>query len=117
MLKDRLRELRKEKGFSQYEAARRLGFSRGKLANYEQGTREPDYEVLEKLADFYECTTDYLLGRSELTISQEKLLRDVEKNLSIEEIKEKYSLTIDGKTATKEEIEGAIAFIRALRGQ
>ena len=48
MLGKRIAALRKEKGLSQYELADRLGFSRGKLANYEQGTREPDYETLIK---------------------------------------------------------------------
>lgn len=114
-LNGRLRKLRKEKGLSQYKAAEKLGFSRGKLANYEQGTREPDYETLQKLADFYDCSTDYLLGRSELTSREEHLLQDLDKDLSLEELQEKYSLTIDGKAATKKEIETAIAFIRSLR--
>ncbi|CAN2247250.1 helix-turn-helix domain-containing protein [Bacillus vallismortis] len=61
MLGKRIAALRKEKGLSQYELADRLGFSRGKLANYEQGTREPDYETLIKIADFFDVSTDYLL--------------------------------------------------------
>ncbi len=65
MLGERLKELRKQKGLSQYEAASRLGFSRGKLANYEQGSREPDYDTLKVIAKFYDATTDYLLGYSE----------------------------------------------------
>ncbi|WP_017473339.1 helix-turn-helix domain-containing protein [Amphibacillus jilinensis] len=65
MLKDRLVSLRKEKGLSQYEVADRLGFSRGKLANYEQGTRQPDYDTLNKIAEFYGVSADYLLGRTE----------------------------------------------------
>ncbi|MCF3941602.1 helix-turn-helix domain-containing protein [Oceanobacillus alkalisoli] len=65
MLKDRLILLRREKGYSQYEVAERLGFSRGKLANYEQGTRQPDYDTLEIIADFYDVSTDYLLGRTD----------------------------------------------------
>ncbi|MFD2628818.1 helix-turn-helix domain-containing protein [Oceanobacillus kapialis] len=64
MLKNRLISLRKQKGLSQYEAADRLGFSRGKLSNYEQGTRQPDYGTLEVIADFYDVSIDYLLGRS-----------------------------------------------------
>ncbi|WP_193065303.1 helix-turn-helix domain-containing protein [Oceanobacillus oncorhynchi] len=61
MLKDKLVRLRKLKELSQYEAADRLGFSRGKLSNYEQGTRQPDYETLKHLADFYDVSLDYLL--------------------------------------------------------
>ncbi|WP_181350516.1 helix-turn-helix transcriptional regulator [Thalassobacillus sp. CUG 92003] len=64
MLKDRLIKLRNDKGISQYEIAKRLNFSRGKYANYEHGTRQPDYETLNKIADFYGVSTDYLLGRA-----------------------------------------------------
>lgn len=63
MLGQRLAELRKFKGLSQYEMAERLGVSRGKLANYEQGSRQPDFDTLSKLADFFGVSTDYLLGR------------------------------------------------------
>lgn len=60
----RIADLRKKMKLSQYELADRLGFSRGKLANYEQGTREPDYETLQKIADFFDVSIDYILGRS-----------------------------------------------------
>jgi len=64
MFGKRLALLRKQKGISQYEFADRIGFSRGQVANYEQGKREPDYETLQKIADFFEVSTDYLLGRT-----------------------------------------------------
>ncbi|MEC5422358.1 helix-turn-helix transcriptional regulator [Virgibacillus sp. C22-A2] len=115
MLKERLKQLRKEKGLSQYEAAKKLDFSRGKLANYEQGTREPDYDTLEKIADFYDCSLDYLLGRSDLTNNEEDFIHDLQNDFSLEELQKKYSLTVDGKTATEEEIKAAITFIRSLR--
>lgn len=53
MFSKRLSELRKKKGFSQYKLADELGFSRGQVANYEQGTREPDYQTLLKIAEFF----------------------------------------------------------------
>ncbi|EAD0431851.1 XRE family transcriptional regulator [Listeria monocytogenes] len=65
MFSIRLAELRKKKSFSQYKLAEELGFSRGQIANYEQGTREPDYQTLLKIADFFNVSTDYLLGREE----------------------------------------------------
>jgi len=65
VFKKRLTELRKKSGLSQYELAEKLGFSRGKYSNYEQGTRQPDYETLQKIADYFNVTTDYLLGRSD----------------------------------------------------
>lgn len=74
MLGKRIAELRKNKGISQYELAERLGFSRGKLANYEQGSRQPDYETLQQIADYFEVTTDYLLGRSDNPESLNKVI-------------------------------------------
>ncbi|MCX9101041.1 helix-turn-helix domain-containing protein [Bacillus anthracis] len=65
MLGKKIAELRKNQKLSQYDLADRLGFSRGKLANYEQGQREPDYDTLKKIADFFEVSTDYLLDRTE----------------------------------------------------
>jgi transcriptional regulator with XRE-family HTH domain len=59
----RLSQLRKSHKMSQYDLADKLRFSRGQIANYEQGQRQPDYETLQKLADFFEVSTDYLLGR------------------------------------------------------
>lgn len=64
MFGKRLATLRKQKGLSQYELAKRLGFTRGQISNYEQGTRQPDFDTLEKIANFFECSVDYLLGRS-----------------------------------------------------
>lgn len=65
MFGERLASLRKRKGLSQYALAERLNFSRGQLSNYEQGKREPDYNTLQKIADFFEVSVDYLLGRTD----------------------------------------------------
>ena len=61
----RIKELREKSGISQKAVADEIGVSLRALQNYEQGTREPSYKILCKLADFYGVTTDYLLGRDE----------------------------------------------------
>ena len=53
-----LAKLRKEKNLSQYELAEKMGFSRGQISNYEQGTRQPDFDTLQKFAAFFEVSTD-----------------------------------------------------------
>lgn len=87
----RLATLRKEKGISQYEFADRIGFSRGQVANYEQGKREPDYETLQKIADFFNVSTDYLLGRTDnpdlIEEKNEESLLDPELGVFFKEIK------------------------------
>lgn len=56
-------ELRKAADLSQYELARRLNIGRSALGNWEQGERQPDFETTKKLADFFNVSVDYLLGR------------------------------------------------------
>lgn len=58
-----LKELRKAKGLSQEQAAKALNITLRAYQNYEYGQREPNIEMINKLADFYGVTTDYLLGR------------------------------------------------------
>ncbi|MCL5058337.1 MAG: helix-turn-helix transcriptional regulator [Actinobacteria bacterium] len=62
----RLKILREEKKLSQRELAKLMNMAPSTLAMYEVGKREPNYEMLNRIADFFSVTTDYLLGRSPL---------------------------------------------------
>ncbi|MBQ5398204.1 MAG: helix-turn-helix transcriptional regulator [Ruminococcus sp.] len=57
--------LRKKKGVSQKDACAELGISQALLSHYEKGIRECGLSFLIKLADYYEVSVDYLLGRSQ----------------------------------------------------
>jgi len=59
-----IKKLREEKKLSQKDIADHLGVTRQAVNSYECGRREPDYEVLVKLADYFGVTVDYLLGRT-----------------------------------------------------
>lgn len=61
----RLRYLRERKGLAQKYVAEKIGVKNNTLSGYESGRREPDSDTLSRLADFYEVTTDFLLGRSD----------------------------------------------------
>ena len=61
-MKDRLKELRKEKGVSQKEVAKAIGVTISAYSNYEQGLREPSNQILINLCKYYDVTADYLLG-------------------------------------------------------
>lgn len=66
MFEKRLRALREEQGFqSQQALADALGVAQSTVANWECGRREPNYETTLKLADFFQVTVDYLMGRSD----------------------------------------------------
>lgn len=59
----KLKELRKSKGVSQGEAANALGVSFRAYQNYEYEQREPNIEMLNKMADYFGTSVDKLLGR------------------------------------------------------
>lgn len=61
------KRLRTSSRLTQAEMAEKLGISRSTIGMYETGAREPDFETLEKIADFFNVDTDYLLGRTEKT--------------------------------------------------
>ena len=63
--KERVKRLRKEKRFTQREMSERLGMTMRAYQSYEQGTRYPDFPGLIKLADFFDVSIDYLVGRSD----------------------------------------------------
>jgi transcriptional regulator with XRE-family HTH domain len=65
----RLTQLRQVNGYTQETFAKKVGFSRGRYANYEQGRREPDFEIVKIFAGILNCTTDYLLGTNNLDSS------------------------------------------------
>jgi len=65
MFAKRLKALRKEKGKTQQDMSDYLGITRPAYTAYEIGNRQPDYDLLKKIADYFEVTTDYLLGRSD----------------------------------------------------
>lgn len=61
-LGDRLKQLRAKKDITQGVVADVVGISRATYAHYEINKREPDFETLKKMADFFNVSTDYLLG-------------------------------------------------------
>lgn len=60
-----LRRLRISKGLSQTKLSQLLGLHRNSIGNYERGSREPNFETLVKIADFFECSTDEILRRED----------------------------------------------------
>lgn len=61
------KHLRIASGLTQAEMAEKLGVSKSTISMYENGNREPDFETLEAIADFFNVDIDYLLGRTDKT--------------------------------------------------
>lgn len=64
-----LAKLRQEQHISQAELGRAIFVSGGTISNYEKGVHFPDVEKLLLLADYFNVTTDYLLGRTTSKLS------------------------------------------------
>ena len=61
-LPERLRELRKERGFKLKEVAERLNVSVRAICRYEDGSREPSVALIIQFCKLYDVSADYLLG-------------------------------------------------------
>ncbi len=62
----RLRDLREDRDLNQTEVAKMLGMSQTGYSKYETGENDIPTAVLIKLADFYDTSIDYLLGRTDI---------------------------------------------------
>ena len=60
---DNIKRLRKNKGLKQQELAEILGIKRNTYSDWENGKCKPNYEKLEKIADFFGVSLDWLFGR------------------------------------------------------
>lgn len=63
----RLKELRKARKYKQTDLAEVLSCSQGVYSRYESGEREPPFDIMKKLAEFYGVTVDYLMGGTATT--------------------------------------------------
>ena len=61
----RLKELRKKKGISQLRLATDLNTTQNTISRYETGEREPGIDELIMIADYFNVSVDYLIGRTE----------------------------------------------------
>lgn len=66
IFQQRLRQIRQSTGLSQKKAAAELGLTDTGYRNYENGVRRPTFEVLPRLADYFNVSIDYLLGRTDV---------------------------------------------------
>lgn len=61
---NRVKDLREDHDLKQKELAKILGISQRTYSHYENGTRKIPLDILVALADYYHCSADYLLGRT-----------------------------------------------------
>ena len=66
-LNENIKKLRLARGLNQVEFAKAMGVSKQCVSNWENDNVMPSIEMLVKIADFFNVTTDYVLGRNEKT--------------------------------------------------
>lgn len=80
ILGERIKELRLKKGLSQKKLAEQLNTNQQRIANYENCIREPNYEMLLKICDFFKVSPNYLLGYYD---NSNKLVYEIEQEEKI----------------------------------
>jgi transcriptional regulator with XRE-family HTH domain len=115
----RIKQLREEKGVRQEDIGNLFSVSKSAVSQWENDIRTPDMDIIIKLADFFDVSTDYLLGRTnDPSLSDTQHVNDDEALEYLDELHkrpEMKTLFEVGRKATKEDIETAITVIEALK--
>ncbi|ATO09439.1 helix-turn-helix domain-containing protein [Bacillus sp. NEAU-CP5] len=121
-LGQRLKWARKKSGYSNQDVpAEKIGLTGKTLSNYERDYRSPDPETLKKLAELYDVSTDFLVGKEEKDKPKSKLDQTV--NEAIEQLKNEETLLfmkdddIDEETAKliKQALINGIKYVDAMK--
>ncbi len=83
MLSLKIKELREEAGLSQIDLAAVFGLTQSTVGGWESASRTPKIEMLCKLADYFNVTTDYLLDRAPRAPQQPELTDDEQELLAV----------------------------------
>ncbi len=109
MFAENLKTLRKSKGLTQVQFAEIFNISSGTIAMWETNKRVPDTSMLIKIAEFFNVTVDYLLGKSEVPMSNS--------NNQLEDVYLSLAKTAQDEGIDPDDIRLAIETIRAMKRQ
>ena len=68
---NRIKQLREENNWTQLELSQKINCAMSSIAMYEKEDRKPSLEVLIKLSDIFDCSIDYILGKSDIRNPEE----------------------------------------------
>lgn len=109
VFKDRLKEKRLEAGLTQVELAKKAGVTTRTIQNYELGNRKPaNMEVIQRIADALNTTTEYLLGSSGAYVVEAQERGGAKAARDIEELVSEVTGLFAGGELSEEAIEGAM---------
>lgn len=109
---NRLKRLRENKKLSQQQLADKLNINRSTYARYELNKTQPDYETLQKLAEFYNVSIDYILTGVDTKLT-EKDERDIAKRMEKikNDLRNAEGLSFHGEPLSEEAIESLLEAI------
>lgn len=106
---DRLKALRNKRDLLQQDVADELGMTKATLSRFETGARQPDANMLVRLANYFNCSVDYLLGR--IDDPDVTLEEYINKRSKEEDIIGLHFSNDELKNLSKEKIDSIIDFV------
>ena len=106
-----LKLLRKQHNLSQKEIGNIFHASQNTVSQWENGTRKPSYDIIQEIADYFDVSVDYLLGRQEqLPELNSKDKREIQEILddTEQQLLSQDGLMFDGSPATDEDVQKII---------
>ncbi|WP_101698175.1 helix-turn-helix domain-containing protein [Clostridium minihomine] len=110
MFSVQLKKLRAEYGMTQAQLAQKLGISASAVGMYEQGRREPDSELLARLARLFHVSTDYLLGVQQESEADQEVNTVIDRFTNI--LKKQQGLMFNGMPLSESDREKIVNAIR-----
>ncbi len=100
---NRIKFLREELHMTQQELADKLDGAKSTVAMYEKGDRKPSMDVLLKLSEIFDCSIDYILGKSDIRDPEDKEFR--------------FAYHKETEGMTDEEIKDALRFYKEMKNK
>ena len=115
---DKIRQLRKENNLTQHEFGALFDLYDSTISMYETGKRTPEYQTIVKIADHFNVSIDWLLGRVEtrdLIVIDKENMPEALKNIGVEYLK--LAMEMNQQSIPPDDVRKIIEAIKALKSQ
>lgn len=92
MLGEQIRDLRTAKNLSQVQLAERLGVTKQSVSNWENNNILPSVDMLKHIANYFHCSTDYLLEMNEGKVYIETTNLTLQQTMHLQQLAEDFSM-------------------------
>nr|WP_289038318.1 helix-turn-helix transcriptional regulator [uncultured Allobacillus sp.] len=113
----RLKQCRKSIGKNQEQVAEQIGISRASYSHYENNHVEPDIDLIRRMADYFNVSSDYLLGRTDVPDVQETDRRKIIINKIATEFPDSDLMFNDLASMTADDLEEVYNYIKYIKSK